>query len=269
MNKKILRLATASCLLSVLVLLVGCGGKAALTPQTPTGQNLNMAGNWQVSTASTVSGGPPLAIGGSISQSGNSLSGLVHIDGSNCFDRSTTVGLAGTLTGTNATLTSGSTDGQVITITATTDASADNITGTYSISGGCSNGDRGSVTGFKLSHVGGAFDAVLTSQQGANLDLTAEMTQDAPDPEGSFGISGTISGTSCVRSGTITPGAFPMNSYILGTAVSLEVATDNGTLTFSGTMDPSSGKISGTYTLSGGSCDQSGTGYLAVDPFGY
>ena len=75
----------------------------------------NTPGNWQFSTMSTA-GMPPLTIAGSISQSGSSLSGAVHVDGSSCFDQRTAIALTGTLTNGNVSLTSTAVDGQVITL---------------------------------------------------------------------------------------------------------------------------------------------------------
>src|SRR5208282_3351618 len=95
-----------SLLLSVLVLLCGCGGGPgtsllpsnptsggpAPTPPSPPAQGQSISGNWQFSTTSTA-GVPSLTIAGSINQSGSSVSGAVHVAGSNCFDPLITVGL--------------------------------------------------------------------------------------------------------------------------------------------------------------------------------
>jgi hypothetical protein len=55
-----------------------------------------------------------MTIAGSITQSSSSVTGAVHVDGSNCFDQATRVGLTGTLTGSNLSLTSTSVNGQVL-----------------------------------------------------------------------------------------------------------------------------------------------------------
>jgi hypothetical protein len=129
---------------------------------------------------------------------------------------------------------------------------------------GCANGDRGNVTGIKVPSITRiSWPGTFTTQGGTNFDVTADVTQGNPSPEGSFGITGTVTfGQTCVHSGTITPGAFPTHSFIIGTFVSLEIETDNGTLVFRGTWSQASGSVSGDYTLSGGTCDQTGTGFL-------
>src|SRR5713101_7213524 len=104
-------LSSTSWLLSVLILLGGCGGgggrtsgpapaSSPLPPADPPPHVLDIAGNWQFSTTS-VAGMAPATISGGIAQSGSSVSGAAHLDGSKCFDRLTTIGLTGTLTGSN------------------------------------------------------------------------------------------------------------------------------------------------------------------------
>ena len=273
-----LRVSSTSWLLSVLVLLCGCGGgggtsgpiaspSAGSTP-APTPASLVIAGNWHFSTTSTVSGTPAVSIDGSINQSGSSLRGAVHVDGSNCFDRLTTVGLTGTLNGSNISLTSTSVAGQVTTFTGS--ITNDTLTGTYTINGGCANGDQGSVAGIKIPHILNTLNATFTTSGGDTFDVAGNVVQDASaSSEGSFGITGTVSfRTSCFSSGTITPGTFPSGSFIMGRSVALKIETGNGTLAFLGTENLSNGEISGNYTVSGGTCDQSGTA-LFLGPFDY
>ena len=90
--------------------------------------------------------------------------------------------------------------------------------------------------------------------------------------EGSFGISGTANfGTSCFGSGEIVAGTFPSGSFMIGTSVVLAIQTDNGTIIFVGTDTDHGGigEISGEYTVTGGTCDQTGTALLHDDPWGY
>jgi hypothetical protein len=60
--------------------------------------------------------------------------------------------------------------------------------------------------------------------------------------------------------GIIETGTPDESSCCLG---SLEIKTNNGTVTFVGTVDPT-GSLSGTYTVSSGTCDQTGTTYLVL-----
>lgn len=280
---------TASLLwLSALVLLCGCGGGSqnvtgnvagmpVAKPPDPKPHALDTPSNWQFSTASTVAGGPALAIAGSLSPAGGGISGAVHVDGSNCFDRLTTVGLTGTLANRNLSLTSTPVTGQVITFSGSlgdgaVNGSASTFTGTYTISGGCANGDQGSVTGIKVPPIPNALSGTFTSSGAGSFELTADETQSStPSAAGSFGIQGTVTvHTSCFTSGTLTPGTFPSGSFILGTSVALQIETDNGTVNFLGTLDPNTGEIDGNYTVSGGTCDQTGTATLfTLSPWDY
>ena len=182
--------------------------------------------------------------------------------GSACFDRLTTVGLTGTLTGGNVSLASTSMAGQVITLTGS--FSGGTLTGTYAINGGCADGDHGNVTGSEIPYIANSLDGTFTTSGGGTFSVTGSEAQSASaDPEGSFAISGKVTfNTSCFTSGTITPGEFPSGSYIMGTTVALAIQTGNGTVAFLGTLDQDKGEISGNYTVSGGTCDQTGTAVL-------
>lgn len=209
----------------------------------------------------------PLTIAASINQSGSLLSGAVHVDGWNCFDRLTTVGLTGASTGNNVSLTSTSMGGQVVTLTGTVTDHA--LTGTYTISGGCADGDQGNITGVNIPTMANILKGAFTPVGDATFDVAADVAQHSTSSEGSFGITGTATfGTSCFSSGTITPGTFPSGSFIMGRSVALKIETGNGTLVFLGTENLSTGEISGNYTVSGGTCDQSGTALL-LGPFDY
>jgi hypothetical protein len=208
-----------------------------------------------------------MTIAGSIAQSGASLSGAVHVGGSHCFDPLTTVSLKGALDGSDISLTSSQIAGQVITFTGniTEDSltRAADVTGTYSIQGGCADGDQGNLIGHKIPFIANLLNGTLTASGGA-FDVAADVAQDSrPSSAGSFGITGTVTFTKpCFSSGTITSGTFPAGSYVIGTSVTLEIETDHGNLAFHGTVDPDKVEISGDYTVSGSTCDQTGTGVL-------
>jgi len=186
----------------------------------------------------------------------------MHVDGSNCFDPLTVVGLTGTLTSSdNVSLTSASLDEQVTTFSGSiTDT---DFTGTYVISGGCAGGDKGTVTGTKIPQITGTLNGTFTTSGKNTFDLVAQVTQGGGSAEGSFGITGTVTfATPCFSSGTILSGTFPSASFIIGASVALAIQTNNGTIAFRGTTDPGTGEISGYYTVVGGTCDDTGTAVL-------
>ena len=220
---------------------------------------------------------PPATIAGGINQSGSSVSGAVHVEGSKCFDRLTTIGLTGTLTGGDISLTSTSVGGQVLTLTGSISDIGNAFTGTYTINGGCANGDHGTVTGWEAGVIRGSLDGTFTTSGGETFDMGGYINAgnagfESADSEGSFGISGTATfGTSCFGSGNIVAGTFPSGSFMIGTSVVLAIQTNNGTIIFVGTDTDHGGigSISGEYTVTGGTCDQTGTALLHDDPWGY
>ena len=271
-------------MLLAVVLLCGCGGGERTSgppsspPSGPPSQGLDAAGNWQFSTTS-MAGMPPATIAGSIVQSGVLIRGAVHVDGSNCFDRLTTMGLTGSLTGGNISLTSTSVAGQITTFTGsftdnalTGTYSPGRFTGTYTITGGCANGDQGNVTGIKIPYIANILNGTFTTSGGGTFDMAGDIAQDsASSDEGSFGVTGTATiRTSCFSSGPIKSGTFPSGSFIMGTSVALEIEAGNGNIAFLGTWNLDKGEISGDYTVFGGTCDQTGTAVLvASSPWDY
>jgi hypothetical protein len=261
--------------LSATVLFCGCGGapgpasapgSAAQVPsstsQTPAPPTF---GNWQFNAASTVPGKPPLTFAGSIGQTGTAVTSALHVDGSSCFDRSTTISLTSTVTGTSTSLTSATIDGQVITFTGNFSGYAFN--GTYKINGGCDAGDQGTLTGINVWNIGNNLSGTFTNSAQKTFNVVGKITEsDIASSDGSFPITGTATfDVPCLGAGTIQPGTFPSGSFILGMSVALEVETINGTLTFLGTLDPSgAGAVTGNYTVSGGGCEDSGTAVLQV-----
>jgi hypothetical protein len=208
--------------------------------------------------------------------SGTSVSGAVHVSGSNCFDRLTTVGLTGTLTGGNMSLTSASVAGQVATFTGTFSDPGTflpgQFIGTYAINGGCADGEKGNATGVKVLYIGNTLKGTFTTSREVTFSVAGDIAQgSASSSAGSFAITGTVTfNTSCFSSGTMASGTFPSGSFIMGTSVAFEIATGNGAVAFLGTLNPATGEIDGDYTISGGTCDQTGTAvFAASSPWDY
>jgi hypothetical protein len=266
--------------LSALVLLCGCVGLAeegnTAGPASGPPQRLNIAGNWQFSTTSAVLMSRA-TIAGSITQPRSSVRGAVHVKGSRCFDYLTTIGLTGTLTGRNLSLTSTSVDGQVITLAGTIRDDAVNgiasaFTGRYATDGGCANGDHGNVIGIRIPPIANNVNGTFKSSGGETFDVVGQWGQyGSASPEGSFGIAGIATfSTPCFSSGTFKRGVFPSGSFIIGNSVALEIKTGNGTITYLGTLSRDRTRIGGAYTVSGGSCDDTGKAVLVVSsPWDY
>jgi len=264
-------LATVLGLLSALALLDSCTGvkQTGNSPaSTPTSSAQIVGGNWEFTPDSTPSG-TPLKIAGSLNQSGKKISGVVHVEGSACFDPLTIIAITGVVTGGNITLTSTSVAGEVATLTGAITSSS--FSGNYTLNGGCGSGAQGHVTGMSVPTLTNSFDGTFTTSGQQTFAAALQVTQGNASPEGSFGITGTAAfNIPCFTSGTIKSGTYPSASYILGTRVALEIETNNGTMSFVGTEDPVTGQINGTYTVSGGTCDDAGTAnLLGSNPWDY
>ena len=272
------KLFGSSHLFLVLVLLCGCGGgRPSGTPLTPPSTppsgspppSPNIAGHWQFTTTSLM-GMPPATLAGSLAQSGKSVSGAVHVDGSNCVDWLTTIDLTGSVTGSSISLTSASVGGQITTLTGSITNAA--LTGTYNIKGGCADGDHGNVIGTKLPYLANQLSGTFTTSGQQTFDIAGNIAQNGdPSPDGSYGVSGTATfNVPCFNSGTITPGTLSQGSFVLGSRLALEIETGNGIVTFGGTVNQDRTEIIGNYAVSGGTCDDSGTAVLHVSsPWDY
>lgn len=95
------------------------------------------------------------------------------------------MGLTGTLTGSNISLTSTSVGGQVTTFTGSITDNA--LTGTYTINGGCANGDQGNVTGIKIPLIAGHLSGTFTTSGKEAFDVAADVTQGSASPEVALG----------------------------------------------------------------------------------
>ena len=145
------------------------------------------------------------------------------------------MGLTGTVTNGMTTLTSAPLNGQVVTFTG--NLTTTGFTGSYSITGGCDSGDQGSVTGVNVSLTDAdGWYGTFTSSAQKTFTVTGNFAQGtSASPEGSLGITGTATfNTPCFSTQTISAGSFPTGSFLLGTLVSLEIDTNNGTLDFVG-----------------------------------
>lgn len=246
------------------LLLSGCGGGSSTPAPTPTPvpQLALTPGNWDFSAAS--SSGPTFLIGGNVVQTGNSITGGLHVINSACFTASTPVPITGNISGPTATVTSAAIASQ--TIGATLSGNATSLSGTYAVTGtGCAGGDKGNITGVLVPSVNGTWKGAFVSSVVANPTVitTAVITEGAADANGLFPLTGTAtySGSPCFTSGTTATG-----SAIFGRTNNVILTNDDGsTVEFVGflTNPAAPTQMTGTYTVSGGLCNgDSGSGTL-------
>jgi hypothetical protein len=260
----------------------GCGGtSSSLTPATPqTAQFGIVSGNWGLTMLSF--GSPPAfgaGGGGNLVQNGTTISGIIHLSGSPCFDPVTDdLVVSGTATGSTTafgviTFKTAPVRGQTITFSSGTLAPIaglnELLVGSFTLDGGtCAPGTHGSMSGVMVPSVTGSWKGAFTpSLVGATpLAATANLTQTGPDAHGVFQISGNLafSGSKCFTAGTITSGS------ILGTNATLTIATnDGGLVTFSPQLpDRAKGPaMEGLYEIQTGACSfDAGDGLLNKQP---
>jgi hypothetical protein len=243
--------------------------------------NPRVTGNWQFTATFSAAGASPFSIAGTV-KSGAPASGILHIDNPNCFDPLMKPSVGGTISADTTAVAVTGTDGQVVTLSGSFDAPSydvvindnvsKNFTGTYKVDGGCAAGDHGTVTGQYVYSIGphydpfqwtGTFTRSSTQQMVHATGTIVESS--SSNAGGSFGISGDATfDMACLSAGTMKTGTYPSGSFILGTSVGLEFDLSNGTLIFLGTLNQDTNQISGSYMVSGSSCDQSGTAVVSI-----
>jgi hypothetical protein len=245
-------------LFTALLFAVACGGNGS-TPGGGGGTHdaTITSGNWYIVATSTAVAGQKSYVGGNLTQSGTTISGTMHVDNSSCYDLLTDVPMTGTISGSNVNLTSSSVNSQVIAVKGT--VGTNTITGTYTITGGCSDGDKGSVSAMFVPSITGTWKATETSGS-TTVTTTATVTQGATaTTDGIFPLSGTLNVTNpvCFTSATIDQ----TQSFMAGDIVAVYATTNDvgggtGTFIYVAYLDnPGVAKsFSGMYQFESGVC---------------
>jgi hypothetical protein len=255
----------------ILSSLLGCGSNSgnpnsSSTSQPPIPVTPALDGNWQLEASSQVSG-QTYPLGGNLTTSGSTVSGILHFPNWSCFLVNNSIILDIPVSGTisssgNLMLSSGSVSvqSQALTLSGVW-SNGDLTSGTYKITGGCASGDRGTITGFPVPGFNGTYKGVFSSASGVQIATAITVTQTGPTSDGSFGLSGSVkfSGSPCFASGPIA------TSLIVGNFVQVQITTGNGLVLFQGTVDPTGKTITGQYSITGGSCAEDyGAGTLSL-----
>jgi hypothetical protein len=253
---------TSILLTSLAVVLSGCGGSGSGTPATnPPPSYPTITGNWALTATSLVTK-LNYQMGGYITNTGGSVSGTLHLLDSGCFTPTEDIPITGTESTTGAvSATSSAVSSQVVAISGTV-ASDTLSTGKYSITGGCGNGDNGTVTGFIAPSYSNTYSGTFLSVSKISISTAITTLQSGPDSDGLYHVSGTatFSGSPCFASGTIA------NSVVTGAYMAVTItANDGSSVVFGGYITDSTGKtISGDYQVTGGKCSGDyGTGSVS------
>ncbi len=197
-------------------------------------------------------------MGSSFATTGTAVTGILHFMNYSCYiENGTTiydVPVTGTVSSAGAlSLKSSAVQGQTLTLTGTV-SNGQIASGIYSVSGGCGNGEHGTLTGFSVPSFTGTYSGGIVSSSVSWGTMTLNLTQAAsPDSDGLYDLSGTAS---VVNSGlwiwADNPAelaqATAWGGYIQGM-----VLTGNGAIGFNGTITDATGDtISCSFSVTGG-----------------
>jgi hypothetical protein len=249
----------------------GCGGSATTT-SSPIAYP-NFAGNWNIFVVPSNPQVGSISFGGSITNSSGSASGMLHAQGSACYPISQDVPVSGSLTPLgNVTLTSTAVAGQTLTITALSNSvyvPATNpqvMFGNFTISGGCADGESGTVNGLVAPSLNGVYAGTFQTVTGSTFGASISLLQGGPNVDGQYSVSGSVvfTGSPCFSTGAIA------SSTIFGDYSDVTINTnDGGTMEFRGiTFSPITTPMSilvEYYRITGGACDgQTGGGQITA-----
>jgi len=273
-----------SFLLASMILVSGCstgspaGSSAASIPASITG-------NWTLSATSSNTSTTSLinTMGGTITSSGGTVSGTIHVVNTvtapsvACYSLSQNIPITGTYSSSSGAFTavSSAVSGQILTISGTMVAGSVNsavlTAGTYSVTGGCDNGDKGTLTGYTAvsyssGYLGEFYSGVVKGGSGTLVVASGiSAIQSGPDANGFYHVTGTavFSGSTCTTTAVTTslsPGTITA-STIAGPYMSITITDTNGNvLTFTGYANNGffGNVITGTYATGANACYPSG-----------
>lgn len=230
----------------------GCGGSSSMTGTgTPASNYPSIAGNWSLIGDSQVIGGGWLA-GGSLTNTNGTASGVIHILDSACFQLTQDIPFTGTISTTGVvSFTSTPVSSQVVSVTGTivTAGNEEVLTGSYSVVGGCANGDKGTVIGVTVATLTNTYSGTIVSASKISVPVTMTIAQTGPNSDGFFLITGsaTFTGSTCFSTGTIS------SSEVAGDYTEAVLTTDKGgSVNFIGGVTGNT--IVGIYRVTAGTC---------------
>lgn len=248
-------------LVTAAALMTGCGADI-VEPlgSTPVPIQGSLTGNWQFTATTTTGTAPFTGLSGALvlqSASADGSNPVVSILQANnpgsCYAGQTAIPSQGSYANSGLSLTSFSVAGQYLSLSGTLPSTEDRLTGSFSISGGCGNGVKGTLTGTKIATATGTYRGT-TNPGGAALSL--QLAQDASsDGLGYFHVGGTatFSGVTCFNAANVQNAS----STVTGQQVQLTLVTNEtspSTVVAQGTLsvDATSINLSSVQITSGG-----------------
>src|ERR1700760_189387 len=194
------------------LVIAGCGGSNNSGSQNPSASATPIPftqGLYVINGTSSANASSNFTLAGSLTQSNNNLSGVMHIAISSCFTFNTDIPVSGVLSMNSAgasvvALNFNLPSGQMLSFNMThPGGNLSSVSGTYTLTGaGCAATDQGSASGNILNATNVSWTGTFTSSGGGTSQLNANLKQTGPDAHGFFSAtgSGTITGGTCFSS---------------------------------------------------------------------
>ena len=241
--KSIILIALAICLVFSIS---GCGGYSS-HGNTPLSQTL--AGTWDFTYVSSTSGSA--TVSGTFTQTSGAFSASVALTGT-CSSTGT---ISGTVSGSAITGTLTEASPETISVTGTIASGGNTASGTYSVmsaTGACAaaSGDKGTWTGMRTATPIGPYSAMVRTADRLPMQVILNLD----------GEPALLTGTA-----NFTNSACLHSLHVTGTQSGrhLELSGDNGndgTIVFTGTVDPEARNLNLTSVVSGACQAESGSG---------
>ena len=243
----------------------GMGGGGTYTPPP---NYKYISGNWQFQASPTSGATPFTSLAGFIAEGGgqaglsDSTTAALRVQSTSCYSTSVEIPLLGGTGATEVDLTSFPVDGQTLTLMATKDSTSTHLSGTYSVSGGCADGDKGTLTGTFYMPLTGIYAGSLGGNTpGQSMQLTLNQGGDGSGDGLSYLRGGAVfTGFPCFTTGTFpyaNPGAF-FPGYVVGNAISMNFTTSEAAgsnVVMTGVITPDGNTINvQSFAIEGGSC---------------
>lgn len=259
------------------LVIAGCGGSQnSNSSQNPSASATPIPftqGMYVISGTSSANASSNFTLAGSLTQSNNNLSGVMHIAIGSCFTFNTDIPVSGALSMNGAgasvvALNFNLPSGQMLSFNMThPGGNLSSVSGTYTLTGaGCASTDQGSASGNILNVTNALWTG--TSSGSGTAQLNANLKQTGPDAHGFFSATGTgtVTGGTCfssfnVDAATVVSG--PNSTLILDNTQ----AGSTGKTTLQGTFTPGAfgaATFTGTYTSTDTACSDSGTVQLSA-----
>lgn len=235
---------------------------------TPPANYTYISGNWQYQVTPTAGAAPFTSLAGFIAEGGGQpglndyTTAVLRVQSSACYSTSVQIPLSGGTGANQVSLVSFPIDGQTLTLTATKNSTATQMTGTYSVSGGCADGAQGTLTATKFAPLAGVYAGSVT---GAMPVKGMQLTLNQGGDGSGDGLSYLRGGAAFTGFSCFTGGTFPYASsgqlfpgFVVGNTIYLDFTTDEAAgshVVLNGTVDPSGTTIDiQSLAVEGGNC---------------